>query len=250
MKFIILISLLVGAVAFAPMARPKTPSAAMSPFAAPNAVVVAPLVIHKASSTALRLNFNDDFGVILAGIVAFAGTVNSILGIVGFFNSLKNEIKADVDKGFQGIKTEFQELKADTSSKIDRIETGFQGLKTELKAEFQGLKTDTSSKIDRIATEFQGLKTELKAEFQGVKTDTSSQIDRVENSFSEKIKAQDKIIEANGIKIDGRFLVYEAWHKHHAKNGTNIVDDQLHDNEVEALNTTIDTQGEDTVPKN
>jgi Skp family chaperone for outer membrane proteins len=226
------ILLFVGTEAFASIARRKTSSIAVSPCASPKkwySIFVTPAVIGKTSSAAamdigrsitpVLTNWSNGFYIVgfITSCVAFVAVcvafVAGVVAVVDFFISIKKSfaelrdgLKADIERGINASEEKIKELKAE----FQGLKAEFQGLKTELKAEFQGLKTDVKADVSELKAEFQGLKTELKAEFQGLKTDTSSKIDRVENSFSVKIDAQDKIIEANGIKIEGRLLLHEA----------------------------------------
>lgn len=251
MKYYIINSfLVVGCEAFAPISLSKTLVFRVAPFAIPQpektkySRVVAPWAAYPTVSSSLNMeNSKYDITTIIAVVVTIVGIINLILGIVGFFNSLKNEIKADL----QGLKTE---LKSDV-----------QGLKTELKTDVQGLKTELKTDIEKgieaNEAKIKELKTDIERGIQAneekikeLKTDVSSQIDRIERSLSVRVEAQDKIIEAHGIKIEGRLLVHEARHKKHQANGASLDEPSREDTGMEVSKTTIDSQGENTESKN
>jgi hypothetical protein len=112
MKYTVFISLFAGCTAFAPITR-KTSSGACSSFAAPNkynSVAFVPAVVHNFSSTALNMELDTAVSI-----------VAGLCGIFGAYLLIKNDIKADVEKGFTAIDKNLLELKEDVRKDVNEL---------------------------------------------------------------------------------------------------------------------------------
>jgi hypothetical protein len=247
MKYTVFISLFAGCTAFAPITR-KTSAAACSPFAAPkkyNSIVCVPAVVHKTSSTALCMDSIIEVTIIAGLVSIFSG----LFSIFGSYLLIKNDIKGDVDKGFAAIGKDLLALKEASEKNFNELKTEFQGLKTDV----QGLKADLSAVVEKKINASE-------KNFKDLKTDVVSRIGSSARNFSLRLDAQDKLIEANGLKIDGRLLAHKALCKNseaHASKNKDHCQYEAHDQDIdapekgiEASNPTINLQEGNNTPEN
>jgi hypothetical protein len=178
-KYSIFIFFATDAAALAPIAFLKTPSAAFAALAALNSsTYFAPVVGPKMSPTALNMEIMSAMSFLpdLNFLFRFFGCV---VACVAFAASV-----VAVVEFFISLKKSFAELKA------------------EIKAD-----------VEKVGNELEKVGNELKADFRGLKTDVNTKIDSFQSSFSVRFEAQDKLIEANGIKMEAQFLIHEAWNQ-------------------------------------
>jgi len=97
------------------------------------------------------------------GLVTIVGAVLLLLAIIYFNNDLHYRLDTKIDT----VRTE---LKAD----IDRLETNIDTVRTELKADIDTVRTELKADIDAV-------RTELKADIESVRTELSADIQRLDN---------------------------------------------------------------------